>query len=170
MDELFYLECKKTGPAGRDGIRIVGRLVDPLGSHRQIHAKERSEQVAAMQRHTLSSSFSASTSGSTCPGSLAEIAAGAISGARRRCSRGGSAQRAVIVRRLGERVKSTPCCPSRAALYGRTTPEGGRRGYGPYAPRPDLPGRSAAHDIRLERCSGRCRRRALRWSCACSGQ
>jgi hypothetical protein len=29
VDELFYLECKKTGPAGRDDIRIVGRLVDP---------------------------------------------------------------------------------------------------------------------------------------------
>ena len=29
MDELFYLECKKVGSVGRDGIRIVGRLVDP---------------------------------------------------------------------------------------------------------------------------------------------
>ncbi len=27
MDELFYLECKKVGSVGRDGIRIVGRLV-----------------------------------------------------------------------------------------------------------------------------------------------
>jgi hypothetical protein len=26
MGELFYLECKKTGAVGRDGIRIVGRL------------------------------------------------------------------------------------------------------------------------------------------------
>jgi hypothetical protein len=29
MTESFYLECKKKGPVGRDGIRIVGRLVDP---------------------------------------------------------------------------------------------------------------------------------------------
>jgi len=28
MNVSFYLECRKTGPAGRDGIRIVGRLVD----------------------------------------------------------------------------------------------------------------------------------------------
>ena len=29
MEEEFYLKCKKTGTVGRDGIRIVGRLVDP---------------------------------------------------------------------------------------------------------------------------------------------
>ena len=29
MTELFYLECKKTGPVGRDVIRIVGRLDPP---------------------------------------------------------------------------------------------------------------------------------------------
>ncbi len=29
IGESFYLECRKTGPAGYDGIRIVGRLVDP---------------------------------------------------------------------------------------------------------------------------------------------
>ena len=28
MDRSFYLECKKTAPIGRDGIRIVGKLVD----------------------------------------------------------------------------------------------------------------------------------------------
>jgi hypothetical protein len=28
ISESFYLECKKTGPWGRDGILIVGRLVD----------------------------------------------------------------------------------------------------------------------------------------------
>jgi len=28
MDEPFYLECRKTGPVGRDYIRIVGILVD----------------------------------------------------------------------------------------------------------------------------------------------
>jgi hypothetical protein len=27
-DDSFYLECRKIGPAGRDGIRIVGKLVD----------------------------------------------------------------------------------------------------------------------------------------------
>jgi hypothetical protein len=29
MNRSFYLECKKTAPIGRDGIRIVGKLVDP---------------------------------------------------------------------------------------------------------------------------------------------
>ena len=28
MTESFYLDCKKTGPVGREGVRIVGRL-DP---------------------------------------------------------------------------------------------------------------------------------------------
>ena len=28
MDEPFYLECRKTGPVGRTGIRIVGKLVE----------------------------------------------------------------------------------------------------------------------------------------------
>jgi hypothetical protein len=28
MEEVFYLECRKTGPAGHDDVRIVGRLVD----------------------------------------------------------------------------------------------------------------------------------------------
>jgi hypothetical protein len=29
MEESFYLECRKKGSAGRDGIRIEGRLVNP---------------------------------------------------------------------------------------------------------------------------------------------
>jgi len=29
MDKTFFLECKKTGSAGRGGTRILGRLVDP---------------------------------------------------------------------------------------------------------------------------------------------
>jgi ribosomal protein L17 len=29
MNEVFYLECRKTGSVGRDWIRIVGRLYDP---------------------------------------------------------------------------------------------------------------------------------------------
>lgn len=28
MNEPFYLECRKTGPVGRTGVRIVGKLVD----------------------------------------------------------------------------------------------------------------------------------------------
>ena len=29
MNEVFYLECRKTGSIGRNGIRIEGRLFDP---------------------------------------------------------------------------------------------------------------------------------------------
>jgi hypothetical protein len=32
IGESFFLECKKTGSIGHDGIRIVGKLVDPLSA------------------------------------------------------------------------------------------------------------------------------------------
>jgi hypothetical protein len=39
IEASFYVECKKTGPVGRHGVRIVGRLVDLAWSQRDVQCR-----------------------------------------------------------------------------------------------------------------------------------